>query len=143
MKKCLSFLVLLVSLAACQQDEDSLPNANLFEVSKDQTMSVPVTGVGEVSVTLKSVVDSRCPTGAQCIWAGNATTGVQLKAGSAAAQTVALCLGQCATRWHNRDSVAVELNQQPYWLLLTAVNPYPSLQEIGTSKTATLSLIRQ
>jgi len=146
MKKHLAYFVLGSSLLACQKDKDATKlSAAQFEVTKQKTASVVVANTENVQVTLKQVSDSRCPTGAQCIWAGNAQTTIEVKSAADSAQTVDLCLAQCeiGKPWHYRDSTTVLINKKPYWLCLTAVNPYPSVNNSNQAQTAALRLVPQ
>ena len=145
MKKLLACIILGSSLLACQEDKDAQLSAAQFEVTKQKTASVTVANTEQVQVTLKQVTDSRCPTGAQCIWAGNVQTTIEVKSAADSAQTVGLCLAQCeiGKPWKNRDSTTVLINKKPYWLCLTAVNPYPSVNNSNQAQTAALRLVPQ
>jgi hypothetical protein len=148
MKKILISLALSSGLLGCQKDKDVDWNlsASDFAVESQKTASVPLNGIDNVAVTVKKIADSRCPNGAQCFWAGYVQTTIEVKTAADAAQTVDLCLGGCAAGkpWHYRDSTTVLINKQPYWLCLTAVNPYPSVKNNSTqAQTAALRLVPQ
>ncbi|OUJ75125.1 hypothetical protein [Hymenobacter crusticola] len=148
MKKIVIGLVLSSTLLGCQKDKAAEENlsASDFAVENQKTASVPLTGLDNVAVTLKKISDSRCPNGAQCIWAGYVQTTIEVKTPADATQTVDLCLAQCGvgSPWHYRDSTTVLINKQPYWLCLTAVNPYPSVKNTPTqAQTAALRLVPQ
>ncbi|WP_324675481.1 hypothetical protein [Hymenobacter sp. GOD-10R] len=148
MKKIVIGLALSSGLLGCQKDKSASGNlsASDFAVTNQKTASVPLAGADNVAVTLKKVSDSRCPNGAQCIWAGYVQTTIEVKTAADAVQTVDLCLAQCGvgTPWHYRDSTTVLINKQPYWLCLTAVNPYPSVKNFSTeAQTAALRLVPQ
>ena len=134
-------------LLACQKEElaeESL-SATGFEVVNQKTASVAITGAEAVQITLKNVVDSRCPTDAYCVWAGNAQTTIEIKTTTDSVQTASLCLGACNPNqaYNRRDSTTVLVNSKPYWLCLTAVNPYPSIASNNPPKTASLRLVPQ
>ena len=65
-----------------------------------------------------------------------------LTAGTDSVRVPTLYLGQGPDhQWRRRDSAAVTLANQGYWLYLLAVNPYPTLDGSGAApKTATLRL---
>lgn len=95
-------------------------------------------GSGAVTANLNKVVDSRCPLNAFCLVAGNVEVSVSLT-DTGDTQAVSLCLG--CDRKVTRDSVALVLNKQNYWLRLLAVNPYPgSSSTPAQPSTATLRL---
>lgn len=83
---------------------------------EDKSISVgEPTEISGLTVTLNKVTDSRCPTGVQCIWAGEATASVTLAQG---------------TETTTVDMKLVELHGVPvefsgYRISLLAVLPYP------------------
>lgn len=80
---------------------------------EDKAISVgEPTEISGLSVTLNKVTDSRCPTGVQCIWAGEATASVTLVQG-----------GDTSTIDMKLDAGTVALGG--YNISLTAVLPYP------------------
>lgn len=146
-KKLLTYFVLSSSLVACQKDDSAgeSVSATGFEVAHQKTASVSMTGAEAVQITLKNVTDSRCPSNVNCFWAGNVQTTIEIKTAAEPAQTADLCLGSCKTGkpFSQRDSTTVLVNSKPYWLHLTAVNPYPSASSDNTPKTASLRLVPQ
>lgn len=111
-----------------------------FEVALQQTTTLPTTAGGPVRFGLTSVQDSRCPSDAQCIWAGYVAVTVELTDGTAIPQTARISLRYKDLPDYASDSVAVTLNQQAYWLRLLGVTPYPSLAGSSQPTTATLRL---
>ena len=112
-----------------------------FEVQEQRTVVVALPA-SKSQIRVTRITESRCPTGVQCFWAGQATVDAALSVGPDSTRVTALYLGQGlgpGATWHNRDSVAVTLAGQPYWLYLLAVNPYPSGNSSG-KKTATFRL---
>ena len=112
-----------------------------FEVREQRTVVVTLP-TSKPQIRVAKLTDSRCPTGGQCFWAGQATVDVALSVGSDSMRVMGLYLGQGlgqGTNWHNRDSAAVTLAGQPYWLYLLAVNPYPSGNS-SDKKTVTFRL---
>ncbi len=80
---------------------------------EDKAISVgEPTEISGLTVTLNKVTDSRCPTGVQCIWAGEATASVTLAQG-AETSTIDMKL----------DATPVEFGG--YLVSLTAALPYP------------------
>lgn len=72
---------------------------------------------GKTSFRFTNVTeDSRCPTGVQCVWAGQVGTEVRMESGSAIV-TVTLVAGS--------QPASVTLNGKAYSASLTAVEPYP------------------
>ena len=139
----LSVLVLAYGMAGCQKEEGiNLELGRDIVVSHAQKVSINLSeGSGELRVNIN---DSRCPANAFCVVAGQATVRAQLQAGADSSRTVNLCLGGCygaEYRFKLRDSAAVTLKGQDYWLHLLAVNPYPGTsQNDNATKTATMRL---
>ena len=96
---------------------------------------------GGSQLEFSDVEDSRCPTGAQCIWAGEARVTLTLTESSTAPQQVRLGLNP-GPKGPNAlpDSLSVVLHRQPYWVRLLSVTPYPSLNGTPGPKVATVRL---
>ena len=88
-----AILAFLCSPMACATDGQTGPNLELAQAS-DTTVTLRVgqsAVFGGVRVTFRQIVsDSRCPEGAQCVWAGEVQ--VKLAFSSAAAQPQELVL---------------------------------------------------
>ena len=130
--KALSLLALASGLLGCQSD-DPAPGQT-FNLVYQQ----PATVAG-ISATLADTYDSRCPSGAQCIWAGYAAVTVNFSEGSET-QTISISLHQPNLAKYKTDSALVTLNKHGYWLRLLAVNPAPSTTPTTAPRTATFRL---
>ena len=117
------------------------------------TVNQPANATGTVTVTLalgqnifvkehqlnltfdKVLNDSRCATGVQCIWAGNATVAVTAMTTTARPQTLNLSIGDLRSdlrqtqRFANRD------------ITLTALSPTPVSSQSAASSTSNLPTI--
>jgi hypothetical protein len=69
-------LILTTALMACNKTEE-VCNSPIFEVKKDQTVTM-----SSIQIRLDSVQDSRCPDGATCIQAGQAVAKLTFIQGS-------------------------------------------------------------
>jgi hypothetical protein len=141
--------ILLIALAtsglvACKKElATGQADANVgqpFDVVLQQTTSLHPTAGGPARFSLTAVQDSRCPSGAQCIWAGYVAVTIELTDGTAAPQTARISLRYKDLLNYSLDSAAVTLNQQAYWLRLLDVTPYPSLAGSSQPTTAKLRL---
>ncbi|MDB5241458.1 MAG: hypothetical protein JWP57_2083 [Spirosoma sp.] len=97
----------------------------------------------EVVVRVDSIQDSRCPTGATCIWAGQARVTLLLSKNTDST-TVRLVLGpnvnqDNATRL---DSASILLNSERFSVVLRDVTPYPSVPPQNQTQTAVVQIIR-
>jgi len=106
-------IVLATLLVACGQDTTGIRMGDNVDVKHGSSLILPgdTTTVRFTDVT----ADSRCPTGAQCVWAGEAT--VLLTVGGA--QQVPLTLGTDASK----ATAIVRMVQ----VTLVALKPYPSV----------------
>lgn len=116
----------------------SLP---LTELVYQQPTTIGLQPGTQVQATLTEVSDSRCPADVQCITAGYVAVSISLAQGKAEAISLHLCLGCNARNQPNTtDSVAVTLNQKPYWARLLAVRPAPASPGNIPAPVATLRL---
>ncbi|MDP1890025.1 MAG: hypothetical protein Q8K55_03965 [Gemmatimonadaceae bacterium] len=106
--------MLALILSACGTSTEPQLGEN-FEIQLGTTIEIPddSTRVKFTDVTS----DSRCPTGAQCVWAGEAV--VQFTVGST--QQVSLTLGADASK----ATVIIGMKQ----FTLVGLKPYPKLNE--------------
>ena len=143
MKTLLVMLIAGGGLLACKKDDATGKVAAIigqpFDLADKQTTTLPVSGGSPLSITLTKVLDSRCPTGMQCITAGYAAVDVELADATTAPQTAHISLNFSGLPGYTRDSVAVVISQQKYWLRLLDVKPYPSTTSSQTP-IATLRL---
>ncbi|MVN76633.1 hypothetical protein GO988_09890 [Hymenobacter sp. HMF4947] len=140
MKKTFFALLTGCTLLACKKDQPGPALNQTFELPLNQTTTL-ATGSSPISISLTDVQDSRCPINAYCIWAGYAAVTLKLSDASVVAQTARLSLLNKPSPDYTRDSIAVTLNQQDYWLRLLNVTPYPSTTGgTGQAKTAVLRL---
>lgn len=113
-------LLIPLLLISCTGSNDiSTPSLGLeFSLKPGQQTSIS----GEdLNVQFKSVTnDSRCPTGAQCIWAGNAEVNVELSKAGSAASTVQLNTAETTSL----PSQATYLN---YTIQVTGLQPTPEV----------------
>lgn len=99
---------------SCESKEAGLNRS--FKLKVGQEMLVKEAGI---KVSLNSIVeDSRCPTGVNCVWAGNAKISVKLskaKADAASATSVEL----------NTYQGAKSSTYEGYEVRLVSLDPYP------------------
>lgn len=96
-----------------------------------------------VAVRVDSIQDSRCPTGATCIWAGQARVKLLLSKDSDST-SIGLALGAAPGAGNNNrlDSTNVSLSSETYKVILREVNPYPSTTSIGQPQTAVVQVTK-
>ncbi|MEW6751161.1 MAG: DUF6174 domain-containing protein [Candidatus Latescibacterota bacterium] len=102
-------------LTSSGTDAPSPQQARVYELRLDQTLQA-----GALQVTWLDLQDSRCPTGAQCIWAGEARVLLGVARERAETEEAELVLG-------DGGAAAAEARVHGYLFRLLAVAPYPSL----------------
>lgn len=91
----------------------------------------------QLNVSFDKVVnDSRCPTGTQCIWAGNATVAVTAMTTTSRPQTLTLSLGDLRGGLTQTQQVA------DFDITLESLMPRPAPTQNPTSSSATLPTIQ-
>ena len=120
MKKYLILLVLSVFTISCS---DSSTNYNEIELDKEFNIKVGDSAVlvnQGVVIKFNSVAgDSRCPSGAVCVWEGNATVTLDLKNSNVDTLTANL----------NTSIEPKEANFSNLIIELKDLTPYPKLNE--------------
>lgn len=140
-------LIALVGIVLLSCKADSI-NTKPVEKTIRYKETVSLTTTPASTLTFAEVTDSRCPEGAQCIWAGNVIVDLELKpttASSTEGQSVKMCLGDCKTLYPNTgfretDTVRVSLQANNYKLILTKVSPYPSVSKQNSKSDYTISI---
>lgn len=119
--------MLLMSNSSCQKDSiDGIKAAEFnlpFELNLNGKVILPKSN-SELMIEFVQLADSRCPTGVQCVWAGNAIVSLMLSVQEAKAETT-LCLGQCKDGFKTSDTAKVSLNNTTYSVILQEVKPHP------------------
>ena len=137
-----STFVLFLSLLACSKDSMNGSGVAyfdiIFELSNGKTVKV-INDSKELSISMISVNDSRCPINANCVTAGNAIVKLRLSDNSGSEVFTELCLGQCETS--GSDTKQIILNNISYSLSLRKVEPYPIINSSQEKKA--LLLIRK
>jgi hypothetical protein len=123
-KKALVFVFL--TAFGCQTENLSAVDQNL---AGDFTLKwKQQTQVDGIKLSFDDVADSRCPSNATCIRAGEVVMDLNVNA----QQKIQMCLGECQFVQPGRkkgfvtqDSLDVTINSQKYLFILKQVNPYP------------------
>ena len=123
-------------LIACQQSGTS--PAELVSLQRNQSARLS----SDVTVRVDSIVDSRCPINAYCIWAGQADVALTLSKESATA-TTRLILGASTAAGKRTDSTTVSLASQTYIVILRNVTPYPGTGTQGQMQQAIVQVTKR
>ena len=122
------FITALPLAYACKTSEVALTNRVTLGTYQSGRLQ------NDVTVRVDSLVDSRCPQGVQCIWAGNAVVKATLSKANDQKQ-VRLVLGpDPANAMSQRsDSTGVVLSGTTYSVVLRDVTPYPKVNQAPTT----------
>lgn len=143
MKNTLLIIGMGVSIALFSCGTSSVsPQTIERTIQYKQTANLTATSGG--TITFAEIEDSRCPEGANCVWAGNATVDLEInppKATASETQRIKLCLGDCNTLYpqsgfKEKDSKEAMLAGVKYRYTLEEVNPYPSVNTPISGKEA-------
>lgn len=100
-----------------------------FNIKKGQEV---VVRAEKLSITFKSVSsDSRCPTGVQCVWGGNAAIEIEVSKGKTAPLVATL----------NTSLEPKGIDYRGFKVRLVALNPYPKVNQPNDPKHYEASLI--
>ena len=134
--------VFFLSLLSCRKDSMNETGKAYFdipfELSIDKTVKV-IKDSKEISISLISVNDSRCPTNAVCIDIGRVIVQLRLSDNSGSEAFTELCLGRCNAL--DSDTKQVILSNISYSLKLIKVEPYPIIN-VSQEKKALLLISR-
>nr|WKN39675.1 hypothetical protein K4G66_13335 [Tunicatimonas sp. TK19036] len=137
----------LVWLTGCQSDDGEMAGVKFgktFQLgSQDEVFLTVQPAADSLKVMVDSISDSRCPEGAQCIWAGNAEVKLSLSK-EKETQLLTLCIGDCRsgdrTGFIEQDTASVTLGGQGFQVILKDVVPYPNLDNPPTQQEAVLEI---
>lgn len=134
--------MLLLLASACKTAAPAVPAASSGALALVYRQPSSIDGsAGNVQVEFSDLEDSRCPTSGQCFWAGEARITLTVTEAGAALQQVRLGLSPGPKQATSLpDSLRIVLRQQPYWVRLLTVAPYPSLNGTLGPKVATVRL---
>ncbi|KAA3440181.1 hypothetical protein [Rufibacter hautae] len=135
-------------LTGCAQTENLTSTEEaVFTQGANLTLQLqkPV-AIGDLTLNLQKVDESRCPINANCVRAGSAITYLQLQDTRGNSTTKVLYLGDPLTVPDNRgfrdaDTVNATLGSKTYRLILTEVLPFPNTTDQNPpEKTAKVSV---
>jgi hypothetical protein len=139
MKKIYILLFTSLILSACQKSSVDKKEEGLIHYKE----IVPINDVPIATLTFFDVNDSRCPEGAECIWAGNASIDLVLDGVTTEGKVtkhIKMCLGDCS-RFHLSDTLDEEFAGLKYRFILKAVNPYPKVSTANNKPAYNISLV--
>jgi len=130
-----STFVLLLSLLACSKDSLNGTGEAFFVIPFELRIGRTVIFTKdskELTISMISVNDSRCPINANCITAGNAIVKLRLSDNSGSETLTELCLGQCENS--GSDTKQITLSNINYSITMKKVEPYPKLNDSQEKK---------
>ena len=130
-------LILLICCAmqlGCKKDV-SLDLSGTYSIKLNHTKNIPYKGKA-ATITVNTISDSRCPSNAVCVRAGDASVKLTIE-DAKQKQVVELCKGDCG--YTSKPGVKeLVLNDVLYTVTLDDVTPYPG--EKNATQTAVISI---
>ena len=127
--------VLLLSLLACSKDSINGTGEAYFDIPFELRIGRTVIFTKdskELTISMISVIDSRCPINANCITAGNATVKLRLSDNFGSEIFTEFCLGHCETS--GSDTKQITLSNINYSITMKKVEPYPKINDSQEKK---------
>ena|SRR5688572_3414500 len=126
----LLFALLIWAPASCDQKAAApLPLKQEFDLKLGQSV---VVGEERVKINFVAVAeDSRCPEGAQCIWAGNAKIALTVRKGNAKPTSIEL----------NTGVTPQQTSYMGHGIKLTGLRPHPKVNSSIDKKSYVATLI--
>ncbi|KQS33478.1 hypothetical protein [Dyadobacter sp. Leaf189] len=146
MKKFALMITAVCSIVSCQNN--SIDKRDEGIAYKE---TITINDVPKATLTFFAYGDSRCPEGANCIWAGNAQVDLLLSGITTEGRInehVKMCLGGC--QFSRKDSVKTSyvlidtldknFAGQQYRFILSALEPGPSLDSVRQKEVRRIKL---
>ncbi len=128
---------IIILLSSCDKENNEINGSFGLEVNESINLTDNTTNL---QLKLVSIQDSRCPSDAVCIRAGNAIVKLRVTESSGSAVETELCLGECGTTFNRQDTSIVSIRNTRISIILENVNPYPSTGNSKVSKKALFKL---
>lgn len=143
MKRGILVTILSILMLACQSASVDKKDDEIKYKETIRLNDVPLS-----TLTFSDVSDSRCPEGAQCIWAGNATVDLALEGVNTEGKIsrhIKMCIGNCGTLYKSAsyrlaDTLNQEFAGQEYRFILEAVNPVPKVDSAARKEAYSILL---
>lgn len=145
LKYCWVFV--LLGLLACTDTDPRVFELNetiSIGVSESITLQLPQQDE-YIDLMVLDIEESRCPANANCVRFGEARVTVGVNGIEEILKTLNLCVGDCPERGVGViqvDTIAVELDNNSYAVLLKDVTPYPTTDNNSLPKQALLEVIK-
>ena len=142
--KYLTLLAVGLFLTHCDNDNTQIYTLdNWFEVEEGHAVTITWGEEGKwINLMVIDIEDSRCPSDAACVRAGNADVMLGVNGVQEILKTLDMCVGECDPPINEVDTAQVELDGEDYAVLLKDVTPYPTTTNQDQAKKAVMKVIR-
>jgi len=144
--KLILLLLLGLSLQQCSDETPVLFTLNQeFEAQEAQLITLELEQ-DHITLQVLEIAESRCPSDVVCVRFGEAMVKVEVSGVQEIPKTIDLCIGDCPQRGGGviiEDTVAVEIDDKDYAIILRDVVPYPTTTNQAKPKEAILEMILQ
>lgn len=142
MKTCTCFITTLLLLVSCNKKENIAPLIasgfnQMIALRYQQPVLLPTKEQVELTITLDSLTDERCPRDQRCSGPGIAAAVLKVQEQSGTRQAVRLYVVGLTTPTRN-DSATIQANSRSYRLIAQEVTPYPTQTQNASDKNRQL-----
>jgi len=138
MKKISLSILCLTGILFASCDKDNTTFQGPFELKVNESIILPGNNAG-MQLKVESINDSRCPSNAFCVSAGNAIVKIKMTDNSGTFAESELCLGACGAKINRQDTTTIKINNIRYSVILEKVIPDPVAGKIQI-KSAIIAL---
>ncbi len=146
--KLILLILLGLSFQKCSDESPELFILNQeFQAQETEQITLELEqDQGHINLQVFEIAESRCPSDVVCIRFGEAMVKVGVSGVEEILKTIDLCVGDCPQRGGGviiEDTVAVEIDDKNYAVILKDVIPYPTTTNQDQIKEAILVVISQ
>jgi hypothetical protein len=145
-KYLLMLIIASIAFLQCSDDQPELFTLNQqLDVAEAELITLQLENdPGHINLQVMEISESRCPSDVVCVRFGEAMVKVGVSGVQEILKTVDLCVGDCPQRGGGvivTDTVAVEIDNKNYSVILRDVVPYPTTTNQNQTREAILEVI--
>lgn len=142
----MSIFILSLLFQKCTEDSLALFTLNQeFQAREAELVTLELEqDQGQINLQVINIMESRCPSDVVCVRFGEAMVKVGVSGAEEILKTIDLCVGDCPQRGGGviiQDTVAVEIDNKDYAVILKDVVPYPTTTNQDQTQKAILEII--
>ena len=139
-------IIAVMAFQQCSNEQPELFTLNQeFEAQEAELITLELEqDQGRINLQVIDITESRCPSDVVCVRFGEAEVTVGVSGIEEIPKTIDLCIGDCPQRGGGviiEDTVAIEIDDKDYAIILRDVVPYPTTTNRDKPKEAILEVI--